>query len=256
MSDIEKQRQRLISHLENYVKESPDIMVFPELFLSGYYFDKESIREKVRKQEGIFTLGEIAQTHNCFALGGIITIKEENYYNSAVVVSPNAEIHLNYRKVHLYKDFQEDQHFIPGSDVCTFNLPLTESSSGKDSLRCMALVCFDLVMTKRDPAWMDKIKEKNPEIIFVVAQWPKDEEGVKDQGIRSWKVLNSRLSRELGCPVIGVNRYGPGKDLKDMGEIYFAGHSGYFDYSQSHTPVENAGEGEKICELEVELKKQ
>src|SRR3990172_8250471 len=94
VEDINKQKHRLDELLEYSVKDTPDILVFPELFLSGYFFDLKSIEDKFHNQEGIFVLGEIARRYKCFALGGIITKKEEKYFNSAVLINQNAEIQL------------------------------------------------------------------------------------------------------------------------------------------------------------------
>ncbi|MCH7760341.1 hypothetical protein IIA15_02925 [candidate division TA06 bacterium] len=251
VSDIEKQKQRVQAIMERFVKDKSDIILFPELFLTGYYFDQNTIYEKFQAQEGIFFLGEMAERHDCYVLGGIITKKGEKFYNSAVVVSPKAEVILNYRKVHLYKEFNEKQLFQAGTEVGTFSLPLKDPTSGQKSVRASVLVCYDLVITRREPAWLNLIKESNPRILFVIAQWPKDEEGVKDQGIKSWRILNSRLSREVKCPVIGVNRYGKAEDLKDFGSIFFAGYSGYFDFSVSPTPLKEVCEGEQVFQVEV-----
>jgi len=253
LEDITKQRQRLQEPLERYLKEHKDIVVFPELFLSGYFFDQKSLEDKFHNEEGIFVLGEIAKRHQCYSLGGVITKKGDNFFNSAIVINQNAEIQLNYHKTHLYSEFREDQYFLPGLEVGKFSLPVKGSSGAEKSIRASVLVCYDLVMSKRDPSWLEKIKETKPEIVFVIAQWPRDEEGVEGKGIHSWQILNSRLSRETRCPVIAVNRYGPGKDLEKLGNIFFAGHSGVFDYSQSHTSIKDLCEGEKVLKIEVEL---
>lgn len=100
----------------NYCKAiSTDIIVFPELAISGYNFN--SIEELKNTSNTLDCklfdeISEIAQTKDkIICLGFAENEKDGSYYNSAALFLPNGEQHI-YRKTHLF--YKESDLFKKG----------------------------------------------------------------------------------------------------------------------------------------------
>ena len=92
-----------------------DLVVLPELCLSGYVFQKQEEVEKVSETipEG-FVFQEFRQlsTEKEFSIVYGFAEKEENkYYNSAALINPDGSYYI-YRKTHLF--YREKLFFTPG----------------------------------------------------------------------------------------------------------------------------------------------
>ena len=83
-----------------------DLIILPELFTTGYYFDKKSdlikFSEKIPDGETTQKLIAIAKQFNKFIIGGISEIENGNLYNTAIIIGPKGFIG-KHRKVHLPK---------------------------------------------------------------------------------------------------------------------------------------------------------
>ncbi|WP_412063189.1 nitrilase-related carbon-nitrogen hydrolase [Rubrivirga sp. IMCC45206] len=117
-----------------------DLVVLPELFATGYFFDSSeqaaSLAETidgptVRQLEGW------AQETGATIVAGLAERDGDALYNSAVVVAPNGLLGT-YRKTHLY--YEETQHFAPGADG--FEV-WTVTDRKRRSYRLGVMVCFD-----------------------------------------------------------------------------------------------------------------
>ncbi|KAL3232114.1 Protein N-terminal amidase [Nakaseomyces bracarensis] len=100
----------LLEKLSELAKQrKPDLVVFPELALTGYNFhDRAHILPYVsRFNEGpSFELAQrISKLYDCYTVIGYpeITGDGKALYNSALVTSPNGSVHFNYRKAFLYE---------------------------------------------------------------------------------------------------------------------------------------------------------
>lgn len=118
-----------------------DLIVFPELFTSGYFF--QSVEHLAQAAEPIpggpstRALKSWATSLDATIVAGLAERAGERFYNSAVLVRPDGTIDT-YRKVHLF--YEEKTLFEPGDlGFPVFDL---ETSDGT-SYRLGIMVCFD-----------------------------------------------------------------------------------------------------------------
>lgn len=114
-----------------------DLVVLPELALSGYVFvDMEEvlqIAERVPDGKCFKALKQIAVDNNFSIVYGFAEIAGELVYNSSALLNPDGSHHV-YRKTHLY--YREKLFFEPG-DTGFRVYP------AKDNVKIGMMVCFD-----------------------------------------------------------------------------------------------------------------
>lgn len=88
-------------------KIEADLIVLPELCLTGYYFKSKdellSYSNETNQQRIISELQILAKSNDLFIVAGISEKEEENLYNSAIVIGPEGYIG-KHRKVNLTKN--------------------------------------------------------------------------------------------------------------------------------------------------------
>lgn len=115
-----------------------DLIVFPELFSTGYVFtsrpELERLAEEIPAGPTCVALKQVSRTKRVALAAGIAEREGSRIYNSAVLVSPDGRIGT-YRKVHLFD--REKLWFTPGN----FGFPVFRLGKVKVGL----LVCFDWI---------------------------------------------------------------------------------------------------------------
>lgn len=100
-------RQQLQGWVRLAAEEGANIIVCPEMAVSGYVFESETeIRPFCEPQDGptFQMLAPIAQDFNCWIVCGFAEIAEDGrLYNSALVIGPNGTLVACYRKILLYE---------------------------------------------------------------------------------------------------------------------------------------------------------
>lgn len=108
----EKNYEKILTTLD---KVDADIMVLPELAITGYNFENRDQLEKVAENpfesEGVHQLISLAKSKNMALVTGFAEKHEDKIYNSALFITANG-IEKIYRKVHLF--FREKYYFEPG----------------------------------------------------------------------------------------------------------------------------------------------
>lgn len=131
--EVQKNLGAILKAIEGF---SGNLLVFPELALSGYQFVKrteaEELAQEVQGSPVIKELVEAVQGRNLHVVVGIAEREDGLLYNSALLVGP--EGHLGtYRKTHLF--FEETLWFSPGNT----GFQVWDIGLAKVGL----LVCFD-----------------------------------------------------------------------------------------------------------------
>ncbi len=133
--------ERNLASVEETVSASDaDLVVLPELFASGYFFEStDQLARLAEPVDGptVQRLHRWAQTTGATIVAGLPERDGDRFYNSAVVVTPNGLLGT-YRKTHLY--YEETQHFTPGADG--FQV-WTVTDRRRQSYRLGVMVCFD-----------------------------------------------------------------------------------------------------------------
>ena len=79
-----------------------DLLLLPEMYLSGYNIGPEAARVQAVDAAGLAPAQEIARHHGIALVFGYPELVGDEVANAAVLISPDGEILLNYRKSHLF----------------------------------------------------------------------------------------------------------------------------------------------------------
>lgn len=112
------------------------LIVAPEMFLTGYAIG-DDVPELAETADGpaAAAVAEIAARHGVAVAYGYPERDGERVYNAAQLMGPDGARLANYRKTHLFGDF-EQKHFTPGEQ------PVVQATLG--GLTVGFLICYDV----------------------------------------------------------------------------------------------------------------
>jgi predicted amidohydrolase len=203
---------------------SPDIILLPETFNTGFCIDDINIAETM-DGPSVEWMKKTAAEHNS-AVGGSIFLKEGNvYHNRFLWVSPVGQIEY-YDKRHLFSMGKEHELFTPGNfrKIVIVN-----------GWKICLNICYDL----RFPVWSRNTLDYD--MIIYIANWPKPRSN-------AWRDLLKARAIENMAYCIGVNRIGnDGYGHQHQGDSAFISPLGEVIYSSK-----NKAEIAK-CELDYDF---
>ena len=194
--DVKTNLEATIQNIEAAKAEGVDLMVFPELSLTGYF-----VRERYHEAALRIDSPEIKQlaeaTKGTAAVVGFIEESEAmNFYNSALV-AVDGEIVFAYRKLNLpnYGVFEERKIFSGGKHVRVFRLK---------GLTIAPFICNDL--------WHPSLPylgiTQQADIFITMFNSSRGSMGNEFSNIESWSIINRFYSRVFGVYNICANRVG------------------------------------------------
>ena len=194
--DIKTNLASTIEIIEGAKKEGVDLVVFPELSLTGYF-----VRERYHEAALRIDSPEIRQlagaTKGTAAVVGFIEESQAmNFYNSALV-AVDGEILFAYRKLNLpnYGVFEERKIFSGGKHVRVFKLK---------GLTIAPFICNDL--------WHPSLPylgvTQKADIFITMFNSSRGSMGNEFSNIESWNIINRFYSRVFGVYNLCANRVG------------------------------------------------
>lgn len=126
-----------LKYMEKVIKVSEaDLIIFPELFLTGYECGNFSKLAEPLNGSAVTRIAKIARNKNCYVIFGMPEQAGKSNYNSCVLVAPNGKV-KSYRKIHLphFWKFREKSYFSEGKKPVIVN-----TKFGKIAL----MICYDL----------------------------------------------------------------------------------------------------------------
>lgn len=187
-------------HKISQISNTPDLVVLPEMFNTGFTMNVESCAEAV-DGPAVEWMKNKAVERNCVVCGSVLIRENKKYYNRFFWVSPLGNVEF-YNKRHLFRMAQEHLTMTQGMEK-----KIVELNGWKINLQ----VCFDL----RFPVWSKNNfnNEKHDyDVLIYVANWPE---------VRSHAYKSLLLARALEnqAYVVWVNRVGvDGNDVKFSGD--------------------------------------
>lgn len=112
-----------------------DLLVLPEMYLSGYNIGPEAARKQAITAEGLAPAQEAAKSLHIALAFGYPELVGDKVANAAVLIGPDGGILLNYRKTHLFGDLDRGMFKQPGTEF-----PVAELNGAKIGL----LICYDI----------------------------------------------------------------------------------------------------------------
>lgn len=249
---IWKQKEKNMKKCEKYFKEAQkqdvQLLIFPEMTLTGFAVSDESIAEHVEEKKSqkssktIDFFREMTIKYKVAAIFGFsqklqslqeindlqkLQKTEKKKLANKMMLIKNGKMIYEYQKIHPFTYGAEGQMYEGGDSLSVVEI---------DGHIVSGFICYDL----RFPT-IFQIVSKKAECIFVIANWPKTRE---DQ----WLALLKARAIENQCFVVGVNRVGEG------GDLLYSGKSVVFNAAGEEVipPVE----GEKLCAVELDFEWQ
>jgi len=185
-------------------RKSCDIIVFPEMFNTGFSMNISAIAEDERGETSQ-VLSELAKKYGLNVIAGFAAKKpgRKKLRNLAVAFDRKGSVIATYAKMHPFSFAKENKYFSSGNTRVIFHI---------EGVPASFFICYDL----RFPEIFRDIA-RGVQAIFVLANWP-------DSRREHWETLLKARAIENQCFVIGVNRTG-----KDGNGIRYPGASHVYD---------------------------
>ncbi len=215
------------SGLVNEIREQVDLIVFPEMFSTGFTTNTSKCAETMDGPSMHFLI-ETAEKMNCIVIGSLLIGERSGFYNRLVCMFPDGTF-LNYDKRHLFRLTEEYKIMRSGSRKIIVQ---------KSNWRFLPLICYDL----RFPVWSrNSYHNGKYEYDFLVypSNWPQSRAHV-------WKSLLIARAIENQAYVLGVNRIG-----NDGYGTRHAGHSLIID--PKGIILAEAGDKQEILKVTLSL---
>ena len=159
--DVHHNFQRLGDALEIAARQGADVLVTPEMFLSGYNIGADAVRSEARPTDGehVDRIAELTARAGVAAVVGVPELGDGCVFNTAVLVSSTGELLTSYRKTHLYGDLDRSQ--FSAGDALGEVVDLA-------GLRVALAICFDIEF----PEVARTLTARGADAIFVpTANW-------------------------------------------------------------------------------------
>ena len=189
---------------QRYSSSHPHIVCLPELCTTG--FDLENHRLLAEQIPGGKTtqfLLELARKKSVNIVASYIEQLNDNFFNTAVVISDKGDILHKYQKVHLFPlaPMAESLFFTGGTLEKPFKyVTICDIKIG-------VLICFDI----RFPEISRRMVLEGVECLIYIAEFPRPRSDV-------WNILLQARAIENQIFVIGVNRVGRTDEISYFGE--------------------------------------
>ena len=186
-------RSRVSEHFYKSVAAAVDLVIFPEMTLTGFSMDVNSIGEDPEFSDTVDFFRELARGNAAIAFG-VVHIESKNGSNKLIVVGQDGNLVASYTKIHSFSYALENKYFRAGETPAFFDL----------NELCIGLtICYDL----RFPALYQALSY-NCDVIINIANWP-------EQRVEHWETLLRARAIENQAFMVGVNRTGiDGNGLK------------------------------------------
>ncbi len=234
-SRVADNRDRAVGAVERAAARGADLVVLPELFVTGYF----AFEAYARTAEGLdgptlSTLAETAREQSVAVLAGSIVEDlaattggpaEEGLANTAVLFDAAGERRLVYRKRNLFGYGSREPELLTAGE----RLP-TATVAG---LTVGVTTCYDL----RFPEEYRRLASQGVECVLVPSAWPYPR-------VEHWSVLSRARAIENACYVATANGVGEFEDSTLLGRSTVCDPWG--------TPVATAGDAPALVTARVD----
>ncbi len=194
--DVQANLEEVIQKIQEARGRGADLVVFPELALTGYFLGQRYHEVALRlDSEEIRRLA--AATRGTAAVVGFVEESPSmNFYNSALV-AVNGEIVYAYRKLNLpnYGVFEERKYFSPGKQIPVFKY---------HDMSMAVFICNDL--------WHPSLPylgiSQKAEVLVTIFNSSQGSMGSEFSNIESWGIINTFYARIFGVYNVCANRAG------------------------------------------------
>ncbi len=194
--DLNHNLEDVLGKIEEARGDGVDLIVFPELALTGYFVGHRYHEAALRLDSEEIRAVASSTRGTAAVVGFIEESPSMNFYNSALV-AVDGRILFAYRKLNLpnYGVFEERKFFSPGKQVPVFKLK---------EFTVSVLICNDL--------WHPSLPYlgvcQKADIFVTVFNSSQGSMGTEFSNIESWGIINKFYSRIFGIYNVCANRVG------------------------------------------------
>lgn len=185
--DKEANKVRCRQFIQDASFKNADLVVFPEMTLTGFSMNTEMTAEDTGNSETIRWFRDQAIHHSISIIFGVVLKSFPKSKNHLVFIDKSGETIANYAKIHPFSYSTENQFFDGGNEIV---------STHRGGYKFGLTICYDL----RFPE-LYQVLSKNCEIIVNIANWPQ-------KRVEHWRTLLKARAIENQVFMIGVNRTG------------------------------------------------
>lgn len=193
---IEKNMEEVLSRIQEGRKRGADLIVFPELALTGYFVGQKYHEVALRMDSREVKRLAESTKGTAAVIGFIEESRSMNFYNSALV-AVDGKILFAYRKLNLpnYGVFEERKYFSSGKRIPVFRLK---------EFNVAVFICNDL--------WHPSLPYlgvvQKADIFVSIFNSSQGSMGTEFSNIESWEIIDKFYSRIFGIYNICANRVG------------------------------------------------
>ena len=191
-------------YIKNAAQKNVELIVFPEMTLTGFSTDIQSIAENEDDSYTIKSFQNLAKKYSVAILFGVVIEDKEKALNKSFFINSEGKILSQYSKIHPFSFAGEDKYYNPGSTLSVLDF---------NEHRIGLTICYDL----RFPELYSALS-KECDIIFNIANWPK-------KRVDHWNTLLKARAIENQVFIAGINRIGidgNGLEYEESSHIYNA----------------------------------
>jgi predicted amidohydrolase len=178
------------------ISEKPDLLVFPEMFQTGFYIEPVDVAEKMDGKTARW-MKSVSERLGCSIVGSLVIREGRQYFNRALYFDSYQNMTW-YDKRHLFTMEQEESKYTAGKSKLIVSI--------KEWMISFQ-ICYDI----RFPVWAKN--QNDYDVLINMASWP----GAR---LEAWDTLLKARAIDNQCYAIGVNRVGA-----DKRNLTYAGHS-------------------------------
>lgn len=194
--DVQANLEEVIQKIQEARGKGADLIVFPELALTGYFLGQKYHEVALRLDSKEIERLAAATRGTAAVVGFVEESPSMNFYNSALV-AVDGEILYAYRKLNLpnYGVFEERKYFSSGKQVPVFKY---------HDMTIAVFICNDL--------WHPSLPylgiSQKAEVLVSIFNSSQGSMGSEFSNIESWGIINTFYARIFGVYNVCANRVG------------------------------------------------
>lgn len=168
IADFKNNSNTIINHINNARNNNVDIIVFPELILSGYPpLDLIDNRDFIIQNDEFLNL-VLENTQDITVILGAINKTDNKLYNAAFVFSDKKVLYIqNKTLLPNYDVFDEKRYFVSNDSFDTFKV-----KNKKFAVLICEDIWFDIYKDRYNIDPVEKVSAQTPEFLIVIAASP------------------------------------------------------------------------------------
>ncbi len=198
-------KQRCVEMMEKANKQCADLIVFPEMTLTGFTMQTGIYGEQKQNSETVAYFQNAAKKYSMGIVFGVIFLENGRAENHSIILDKKGKIQADYAKIHPFSYGAEAKYYVGGNEIVYCEM---------EGMTISPFVCYDL----RFPE-IFQVASKKSHCMTVIANWPK-------QRIAHWKILLQARAIETQSFIVGVNRSGKDKTLEYSGDSMLVAPTG------------------------------